>query len=142
LIPRQHGRIGTKLENVFMKQFLLNSIFKCYQRIFARRFFARWNKLLFQLSLRGLGVLNYGAGRLTGESAFLKQITAKSGSLVVLDVGANEGDYASELLALAPSATVYAFEPHPRIYDRLRRRAEQGEFSAYNVACGSAPARL
>jgi FkbM family methyltransferase len=142
LIPRQHGRIGTKLENVFMKQFLLNSIFKCYQRIFARRFFARWNKLLFQLSLRGLGVLNYGAGRLTGETAFLKQITAKSGSLVVLDVGANEGDYASELLALAPSATVYAFEPHPRTYERLSRRAEERHFSAFNFACGSAPGRL
>jgi FkbM family methyltransferase len=125
-----------------MKQYLLTKLFSMYQRLFARRRFRRLNLVLFHLSLRGLGVLNYGTGKTTGETWFLKNIAAKPGSMVVFDVGANEGDYASELSMLAPSARIYAFEPHPKIYERLRQRAERGKFSAYNVACGSAAARL
>jgi len=125
-----------------MKQFLLNKVFSLYQRIFARRFFARWNRLLFQLSLRGLGVLNYGSDRLTGERDFLQRFAARRGPLVVLDVGANEGQYASTLKTLAPAAIIYAFEPHPRTYERLEDRAQEHKFTAINLACGSKPDRL
>jgi FkbM family methyltransferase len=125
-----------------MKNWIANRLVVIYQRIFARRFFARWNKLLFQLSLRGLGVLNYGNSKLTGEARFLKAVAKQTGPMIVLDVGAHEGAYASELRALAPAAEIYAFEPHPKTYERLKERAGHEHFAAYNAACGSSPGRL
>ncbi len=125
-----------------MKNWFANLLSVTYQRIFARRFFARWNRLLFQLSLRGLGVLNYGSSKSTGEAHFLRTVAKEPGPIVVLDVGAHEGAYAGELGALAPAAEIYAFEPHPKTYERLRERAEQQRFAAYNVACGRSPGRL
>ena len=124
-----------------MKQFLLQKLFSIYRAIFARRCFARWNRLLFQLSLRGLGVLNYG-DKISGEEHFLRRFAKRGGTLVVLDVGANEGQYARALKAHAPQSIVYAFEPHPRTFERLQEQAQRHSFTALNLACGSKPDRL
>ena len=40
----------------------------------------------------------------------------------VLDVGANEGQFAAALLGVAPGVRVTAFEPEPRTAERLRAR--------------------
>jgi FkbM family methyltransferase len=125
-----------------MKQFLIGHLFSLYQRIFARRWFVRWNRLLFELSLRGLGVLNWGNDRLTGEKDFLRRFVTRRGPLVILDVGANEGQYAKALKALEPSCEIYAFEPHPETYKRLVSESQQHGFVAINQACGSKSDRL
>ena len=53
----------------------------------------------------------------------------------VIDCGAHRGEFSSAILALLPSATVHAFEPHPTSYDGLRRRlARIGRGTAHNVA--------
>ena len=41
---------------------------------------------------------------------------------VVLDVGANQGDYADHCLRLFPASSVYCFEPTPAVLERLRNR--------------------
>ena len=41
---------------------------------------------------------------------------------VIVDVGANEGQFAHALLAIAPSASIHAFEPEPATAARLRQR--------------------
>ncbi|WP_051836170.1 FkbM family methyltransferase [Streptomyces sp. NRRL WC-3742] len=73
------------------------------------------------------------------ETAFLyEEIVTRRGYLpeglelpehaVVLDVGANIGVYALFVRAHCPTATVYAFEPLPPIFDKLRRNlAAHGE---------------
>ncbi|MFI6151635.1 FkbM family methyltransferase [Kitasatospora sp. NPDC051170] len=73
------------------------------------------------------------------ETAFLyEEIVTRRGYLpegldlpehaVVLDVGANIGVYALFVRAHRPTATVYAFEPLPPIFDKLRRNlAAHGE---------------
>lgn len=73
------------------------------------------------------------------ETAFLyEEIVTRRGYLpdglelpdhaVVLDVGANIGVYSLFVRAHCPTATVYAFEPLPPIFDKLRRNlAAHGE---------------
>jgi len=50
---------------------MLGFVTSLYQSVFARRVFYPFNKLLYLLSLRGLGVLNFESDKLSGERFFL-----------------------------------------------------------------------
>lgn len=109
----------------------MDMIFRTYGRLFARPVFYRLNRFLFNLSLRGLGILNWQTDHLQGEHDNLKAILpgAAPGS-VVLDVGANNGDYSAVVAAIAPQIQIHAFEPHPLTFGRLSKR-----FAGTSVAC-------
>lgn len=98
---------------------MLSALLRLYAAVFARRRFRVWNTLLFELGLRGLGILNYQDRTISGEVTFLYRYLKGKDSPVVLDVGANEGGYSREVVGINPSAVVFAFEPHPRTFDRL-----------------------
>jgi len=55
---------------------------------------------------------------------------------VVLDIGANSGVFALTAKAMNPAATVIAFEPAPRICERLQRNVALNEFDIEIVALG------
>ena len=100
---------------------MLQKIIDAYVWVFAKPMFGKFNKLLFRLSLAGLGVLNYKNSKESGEQCFLKKyLSGKNG--VVIDVGANEGNYSAEVLGFNQSVNVYAFEPHPATYQRLSEK--------------------
>jgi FkbM family methyltransferase len=48
---------------------------------------------------------------------------------VILDVGANTGVYSLLASAVNPDARIFAFEPIPRIFDRLRSNVELNRFN-------------
>lgn len=101
-------------------------IYNLWVRLFARTRFLRLNRFLYAVSLRGLGILNYGSLQESGERHFLQHIlaarlAANAGDCVVLDVGANIGNYAREVLAIHPGASVFCFEPHPENVRKLRK---------------------
>ena len=97
-----------------------------YAVVFARPLFLPFNKLLFHLAIRGLGIFNYQSYRLSGEnyliSKLLPKLLTKSKKPVMFDVGANEGKYTSDLLVAFPKASVYSFEPHGKTCERLAKR--------------------
>ena len=69
----------------------------------------------------------YGSSEITiGDevSALLDGIDLKGLPPVVIDGGANVGDYTAEILAKSPSATVYSFEPSPESFQILTLRFE------------------
>ncbi|WP_342071495.1 FkbM family methyltransferase [Yoonia algicola] len=102
---------------------MLKTIRAVYVFIFARKRFARLNRFLFSLSLGGLGVMNYGSSAITGERAFLrKYLPNKTG--VLIDVGANKGEYSTDALALNKSLRIFAFEPHPKTFKELAEVVE------------------
>ena len=111
-----------------------------YRLLFAHAGFQKFNRALFQLSLHGLGVLNYRNGRASGEEHLVRRLLPKlvrSESPVFFDVGANVGDFSSSLLATFPSAVVHAFEPHPTNFRRLNSRAfAGGRLKCHNMALG------
>jgi len=97
---------------------ILNFILRAYTFIFSRTLFLRFNFLLYNLSLRGLGVLNFKNSHLSGETFFLKKyLSNKSG--VIFDIGANTGEYSESILQLSTNFHIYAFEPHPITFNKL-----------------------
>ncbi len=87
--------------------------------------------VLYDFALRCNGVaINFpGRHELTiGEERFLRARLSGGVAKVLFDVGANHGAYSRYLRALAPGATIYAFEPHPRSFailgDRLGQDAD------------------
>jgi FkbM family methyltransferase len=83
-------------------------------------------RIVHRAALGGLGYLNADSRR-NGEHRHLAEwakAMARDGRAhpVVLDIGANEGDFAAGVLAVAPGAEVHCFEPHPVTYSRLASR--------------------
>src|SRR5690348_18407521 len=55
----------------------------------------------------------------------------------VVDVGANTGQFSSAARAVLPGAAIYAFEPLPDCFPKLRTRVRgTGRFAAFQVALG------
>ncbi len=124
---------------------LRNIIIKVYRALFLRRRFYKFNKFVFTLGLIGQGILNYENDRMSGEDFFLRRLlTGKNRfyKFTIIDVGANEGSYSNKIKALSPNADIYAFEPHPVTFQRLRGEALKQGYSAFNLGCGSKPDRL
>lgn len=106
-----------------------------YRRLFCRARFYRFHRLLFSVSLRGMGLLNYENDRISGEEAFIRRIAAwrKQSPLVVFDVGANVGAYSRLVSEQAPEAAIYAFEPHPQTFRELTEDAARHGYRAFNL---------
>nr|WP_305908265.1 FkbM family methyltransferase [Methylomarinum sp. Ch1-1]MDP4521084.1 FkbM family methyltransferase [Methylomarinum sp. Ch1-1] len=103
---------------------------------FARVFFYRFNKLLYRLSLCGLGVLNFEDEKVSGESVFLKNYFKNNPGGNVFDVGANIGNYTRSVFKYNPSAKVVGFEPHPKTFELLNKNIAAENFKAVNAAAG------
>ena len=97
-----------------------------YAWLFARRFMQPFNKLMFHLAIRGMGVFNYQTFGISGERylihRLLPRLLKEHRRPVLFDVGANEGNFSADLLAAFPDAFVYSFEPHGRTFERLSKR--------------------
>jgi FkbM family methyltransferase len=114
---------------------------RAYRALFAHPALYPFNKLLFVASLSGLGVFNFENDRVSGERHFLKHgLPRRRG--VVLDVGANVGDYSATLLGFNPHMVVHAFEPHPRTFAKLAARNDLPNTTIHNVAAGDADGTL
>ncbi len=108
-----------------------------YRSLFARKAFYRFHKLLFHLSLRGLGVLNYENDKLSGEDLFLRCLAETLDKKpLILDIGANVGNYSNKIKSLRPDAVIYAFEPHPKTFVQLHLEAARRGYTAINAGCG------
>ena len=121
---------------------MYSTLLRVYASIFARQRFRKFNMLLFDLGLRGLGILNYYDRNISGERTFLRHYLKNKDSPVVLDIGANDGGYSRDIVAINPSVTVYAFEPHPLTFDRLVSNIEAHKnIRPFNYAVGDRPGR-
>jgi len=98
---------------------MINTIIKFYRILFARTVFHKLNKLIFRCSLSGLGILNYESWAASGEVRFLKSFLKNRVDGIVIDVGANVGNYSKQVIDINKSITVYAFEPHPKTFAKL-----------------------
>lgn len=112
-------------------------LFDLYARLFARRFLFKFNKFLFYLSIRGLGVMNYKTERLSGEYNFIRSLKnlLDDKVITIFDVGANQGDYSMALNKLFPNAIIHSFEPHPKTYAKLVECVNNAFFT-HNLGVG------
>lgn len=96
-----------------------------YQYLFARSRFYHLNVHLYKLAVRSLGVLNSDTAASTGEPWLLRRLRKLQGDGqltidVIVDIGANDLAYGQDEF---PNATIYAFEPHPDSFLRLKQNA-------------------
>jgi len=85
-----------------------------------------------------MGILNFDRkGKISGEQSFLREQLGLLTGGVVLDVGANKGDYSKAVLDVNRELDVFAFEPHPATYDRLKCETRSDNVIAINSAVGS-----
>ncbi len=103
---------------------------------FARPIMQRLNTRLTNISLRARGFNNCCDPQKTGERHFLNRLTREQ-LRVCVDVGANVGEYSSELLK-APNSIVIAFEPVLSTFELLcRLKTKYGaRFLPVNCALG------
>ncbi|PCI28044.1 MAG: FkbM family methyltransferase [SAR324 cluster bacterium] len=96
---------------------MLQFIFSMYRKLFAREGFIKFNRFLYNCSIRGLGVYNYENMNVSGENSFInsyiKEDSLKNNDYIVFDIGANKGDYSKLILQSIPNAKIFSFEPHP-----------------------------
>jgi FkbM family methyltransferase len=104
-----------------------------YRKLFVGIKFYKFNRLLFDLSVRGLGILNFENDKVSGEEFFFRKFLAGQKNPVVIDVGANEGDYSVKLMDYCPDAIIYACEPHPKTFELLKAKAAKHNFRAFNL---------
>lgn len=106
-----------------------------YKYLFARKFFYPLHRLMFSLSTRGLGILNYENSTISGEKFFLKTIASNQwNSFICIDVGANVGNYSCAVKNLIDSASLYAIEPHPTTFLELEKNSHSFGYYAFNLA--------
>lgn len=114
-----------------------------YRFLFARPAFAKLNRQMVLMGLKGLGVLNFENAEVSGERHFLQQWLSGQKRPVCLDVGANEGDYTQMLLQAQPQAQVHAFEPHLLTFARLAaRHGGHVDIRLTNAGCGAEAGEL
>ena len=121
---------------------MIEKIYSLYAYLFCRRVFKKFNELMYQLSLRGLGVLNYKGDYLVGEKQWLKQYLRNKNNPVVMDVGANVGRYSFDALEINKNSRIIAFEPHPKTYNKLVNNVQNNNFKAYNFAVGNSDGKI
>ena len=102
---------------------MFEKIISVYVYLFGRVRFQKFNKLLYHMSLSGLGILNYKTSKASGEKSFLVKYLQKNGG-VLIDVGANQGNYSLEAIAVCPNLRVFAFEPHPITFESLNKNVQ------------------
>jgi FkbM family methyltransferase len=65
--------------------------------------------------------------------SFLKDMHIKT----ILDIGANEGQFAEEIYDIFPDANIYSFEPLTKIYEKLVEKFKlKNRLHTYNIGLG------
>ncbi len=124
---------------------MVRIVLNIYRWMFARPQLRRVNTALFHMSLRGLGVLNYENDKVSGEKYLISNILPfliTKEDPVFFDVGANVGNYSVSLLGTFPSATIHAFEPHPKNFSSLKANVPSSKLKCYNIAVGETRGEL
>lgn len=117
----------------------MNFFLNFYTYVFGRVAFIKINYLFIKMGLRGIGVLNHQSDLLSGENHFvskvLKSIDAEN--RIIIDIGANEGNFTSSIINNSDNIFVKSFEPHPKTFARNRERfAMEDRVDVVNCAVG------
>lgn len=99
------------------------------------------NLALFHISLRGMGILNYENTTNSGEHNLLHRL-ARIKPKTIVEVGAHDGTDTITLHSMFPSAKIFAFEPHPGNYQKLKKATKElKNIKAFESGLGSKSSR-
>ncbi|NLR62695.1 FkbM family methyltransferase [Chitinophaga varians] len=106
--------------------------------LFVRKLFYPLHLIVYKTSMLGLGIKNHENERVSGERAFIRYLKRRRmlSSGVVFDIGANVGNYSEMLRRYGVQLSIYAFEPHPVAYQKLKATALKNNFIPVWMAAG------
>lgn len=116
----------------------MDQLIRLYRYLFSSSRFYRFNRFIFKLSLRGIGVLNSENRKVSGEFFVINKILPKlikKENPVLFDIGANVGEYTLALKNRLPDSIIYSFEPHPENYVKLER-INESNIKLFNIGLG------
>lgn len=113
-----------------------------YAFFFAKKIFYNLNLFLYRLGLSGMGVLNFQDSYISGEYYFLEKYLGDGLSGVVFDVGANVGNFSKSVNKINDQLDIYAFEPHPINFKKLRSINMGSRFHPIESAVGDVDGQL
>ncbi|WP_244458208.1 FkbM family methyltransferase [Roseomonas fluvialis] len=90
----------------------------------------------FFAALKRVGVLNWESAAASGEERFLRGYLQRWPEALILDVGANTGQFAATARAEGAAAAIHSFEPHPVAFAQLADRAAGLDVTAEQLALG------
>lgn len=115
-----------------LKRFLRHAIALVLSRNAAQKL----NRALFKLATLGMGIGFTGAAH-PDERRFLERLRRQLPHPVILDVGANRGQYATLARSIFPAAKIYSFEPSPSAFRQLEALAPSLTITAIPAAVGA-----
>jgi len=125
-------KVKTKIIN-----FTMDSFEKIHKKRLRKKKYYSYNLYLYNLALHGMGVLNYENSEVSGEKYLLENLLKNAPEhSVVIDVGANVGNYAKKCMEINSTISLIAFEPHPKTFFQLKAVSEVNGFRAINKGCG------
>lgn len=106
--------------------------------LFVRKLFYPLHLIVYKISMWGLGIRNHENERVSGERAFIRYLKRRGmlSSGVIFDIGANVGHYSEMLRRYDVHLPIYAFEPHPAAYQKLKACALKNDFIPVWMAAG------
>ncbi len=110
-------------------------LLRLYSRFFARPSLYGFNRFLYDLSLRGLGIYGNNSSE---EYFYTNQLPGiiKNRNPVIFDVGANVGGKTLLLSKRFPSSSIYCFEPNPKCFEKLNNIKNEN-IKTYSTALGN-----
>lgn len=114
---------------------LANNLYQWYARLFTKPGLMSFHRLLYRLAIRGMGIMNSETDEISGEAHFIRFLKSKNPKLI-LDVGANEGQFAQLCLRLT-EAEVISFEPHPLTFQKLQKNIQNNRWRGFEMGLGS-----
>ncbi len=100
-----------------------------------KSWFGFWNKLNY-VSLLGMNIGPLGGFDDNGESYVIRYISQICKNGVIIDAGANVGDYTKELCKLFDNASIYSFEPIKSTFKTLSDNICEKNARPINMALG------
>lgn len=120
----------------------MNKLLIILERLMAKPYLYKINKFMYLLAIKGMGIDNTYSLVLSGEKKLVARLLKNKRNPTILDVGANVGNYAANVLSLKPEAILHAFEPHPKTFLSLKESADKYGFTIVNMGCADVTGQL
>ncbi len=138
----QHENLKVQLEDIKSQ---LARLFLSLEIIGARGVAAPSSEdpgITYRSGLHAVGVLNYENDIVSGERRFLTNYIQQFPDAVILDVGANAGQYAELVRELGPKTVIHSFEPHPKSFAKLAELRDRLNVKVHAMALGDVESEI
>lgn len=109
-------------------------------RILVHKSLYSFYKFLYVIGLKGTGHCNYESTYVTGEEYIIRKLL-NSGSPLIFDIGANDGQGSLLFTHYNSNAEVIALEPNTAVFNKLVKNVN-GKVRCLNLAAGERATKL